>query len=171
MSLWTQFLHELKQPEYVHVLLNPLPVYGLAMGLLALVLAALARNRGAQVLALTLILVAALSVWPTAHFGEGGYDRVYAMSNQQAQQWLAWHAQLADWVVWIHSIVAALAAGALLSLWRWPRGERWLLGTTLVATVIALALAGFLAFVGGKVRHSEFRDGPPPVIVPPSASS
>ena len=27
------FLKGLDQPEYIHVLINPLPVYGLAMGL------------------------------------------------------------------------------------------------------------------------------------------
>ena len=28
-------LRDLRQPEYIHVLINPLPVYGLAMGLIA----------------------------------------------------------------------------------------------------------------------------------------
>lgn len=32
-------------PEYLHVLLNPLPVYGMAMGVLALGAALLARNK------------------------------------------------------------------------------------------------------------------------------
>ena len=41
------FLKGLEQPEYVHVLLNPLPVYGLALGLVALTIAlALRRPRG-----------------------------------------------------------------------------------------------------------------------------
>ena len=29
----------LSQPEYIHVLINPLPVYGLAMGIIALIIA------------------------------------------------------------------------------------------------------------------------------------
>ena len=35
----------LGDPEYLHVLLNPLPVYGLAMGLLGLVIALVSRSR------------------------------------------------------------------------------------------------------------------------------
>ena len=33
------FLKGLEQPEYIHVLINPLPVYGLAMGLIGLIAA------------------------------------------------------------------------------------------------------------------------------------
>ena len=32
------FLKGLKRPEYIHVLINPLPVYGLAMGLIVLII-------------------------------------------------------------------------------------------------------------------------------------
>ena len=167
MSLWTQFLHELRQPEYVHVLLNPLPIYGLAAGFLSLVLAWVARSRAARAVALTLILLTALSAWPVAHFGHAAYDRVYAMSGTPAQQWLDWHAYLAERFVWVYYTVAALAAGALFCLWRAPRWQRLSLALTLAATVVALSLGGFLAFVGGKIRHSEFRDGPPPVIIRP----
>lgn len=39
------FLQQLRQPEYVHVLLNPIPVYGMASGILALVVALILRSR------------------------------------------------------------------------------------------------------------------------------
>jgi len=32
-------LRDLRQPEYIHVLINPLPVYGLAIAVLGLVIA------------------------------------------------------------------------------------------------------------------------------------
>ena len=32
------FLKDLSQPEYIHVLINPLPVYGLAMGIVGLII-------------------------------------------------------------------------------------------------------------------------------------
>ena len=38
---------DLSQPEYIHVLINPLPVYGLAMGLLLIILIAL-RSLGEE---------------------------------------------------------------------------------------------------------------------------
>ena len=53
------FLRGLEQPEYVHVLLNPLPVYGLALGLVALMIALALRSREARICAFILILIAA----------------------------------------------------------------------------------------------------------------
>ncbi len=50
------FLKGLQQPEYVHVLLNPLPVYGVALGLAALTIALTLRSRRARICSLMLIL-------------------------------------------------------------------------------------------------------------------
>lgn len=161
-TLWTEFLRELHQPEYVHVLLNPIPVYGLALALIALVLALIFRSREAQAVALILIVLTAASAWPVAHFGSAGYDRVYSMSDGAAQKWLNWHAHLADRIVWAHYTAAALSIVALAALWKFPRWHRPALILTLAAALIALGLGGFLAFVGGKIRHSEFRNGSPP---------
>jgi len=38
-------IEHLSKPEYVHVLLNPLPVYGLAVGVLGLIIALLSKTR------------------------------------------------------------------------------------------------------------------------------
>ena len=38
-------LRDLRQPEYIHVLLNPVPVYGLAAGLIGLLVAICQRSR------------------------------------------------------------------------------------------------------------------------------
>ena len=44
MLLSATLLRDLQQPEYVHVLLNPLPVYGLLIGLIGLVLGLIFRR-------------------------------------------------------------------------------------------------------------------------------
>jgi hypothetical protein len=160
--LWSEFLRGLHQPEYVHVLLNPLPIYGLAMGLLTLVMALVFRDRRTQAVALALIVMTAAAAWPVAHYGSAGYDRVYSMSDASAQKWLNWHAHLADRIVWAHYAAAALATATLAGLWKFPRWHRPALILTLVATLAALSLGGFLAFVGGKIRHAEFRHDSPP---------
>ena len=53
------FLRGLQQPEYVHTLINPLPVYGLGIGLFALIIAMFLLNRSAHIPALTVIFLAA----------------------------------------------------------------------------------------------------------------
>ena len=42
------FFQHLSDPEYVHVLLNPIPVYGVAIGVIALVVALFFRTRAAR---------------------------------------------------------------------------------------------------------------------------
>ena len=42
-------LRDLRQPEYIHVLINPVPVYGLAVALIGLVIAILLRSRSGQI--------------------------------------------------------------------------------------------------------------------------
>ena len=94
--LWESILAHLKQPEYVHVLLNPLPIYGLALGGLALVIAMILRNRRAQITALILILIGAGSTIPVVHYGDAGYDVIESeMSSDQADAWLDAHGQRA----------------------------------------------------------------------------
>ena len=55
-------------PEYIHVLLNPLPVYGLSMGVLALAVAFFARSRAAKGVALGIIILTSAAAWPVLHY-------------------------------------------------------------------------------------------------------
>ena len=59
-----------RQPEYVHVLLNPLPIYGLAMGWIGLVIGFFLRSRPAKIATLVLILLSIESAFPVSDFGE-----------------------------------------------------------------------------------------------------
>ena len=67
---FTLLRQHLSDPEYVHVLINPMPVYGLSIGVLALVLALFLRHQRVTIAALVLVFVTALSAWPTYHYGE-----------------------------------------------------------------------------------------------------
>src|SRR5436305_12238135 len=82
------FLQHLRDPEYMHVLLNPLPVYGLAFGTLALALALLLRNYRVTVAALVLVFVGAISTSPVYPYGESAYHRLNPISHAHRQHWL-----------------------------------------------------------------------------------
>lgn len=162
-------LHQLKQPEYVHVLLNPIPVYAMACGILALVVALALRSRPAQITAFVVVIFAALSVWAVADYGDRAYDRVYSMSNQNAQQWLDVHMHRADIGSWVFYATALIAAVALVLPRFRPRTQLPLALATLILALASLAAGSWISHAGGKVRHSEFRDGPPPNPVPHEA--
>ena len=158
------FAQDLSQPEYIHVLINPLPVYGLLMGIIGLILALLLRSRPAQVATLALILLCGAVAWPVAHFGDEAYDRVLAMSDEAGSAWLKAHAHRADELVWFFYGLAALAAIAIFAPLKWPKTALILALVTLLFSFAVLGMGGYIAYAGGKVRHREFRNEPPPPV-------
>lgn len=161
-------LRDLRQPEYLHVLLNPLPVYGLGAGIIALIAALLLRSRAAQVAALVVVLICAASAWPVVYLGHQGYDRVLSMTDDPGRAWLDEHEERGDDLVWSFYALVALAAVAIAVPTKWPRSGTALAITTLLMSILCLGLGAYIAQAGGKIRHREFRNVPPPAEATPA---
>lgn len=155
-------LRDLQQPEYLHVLLNPLPIYGLLIALFGLIAATYLRSRGGQLTALVLIFASALSVWPVAYHGDQAYDRVLAMADDDGQAWLKAHEHRADELIYFYYALAFVSAAAIFAPKKWPRSARPLVYATMLLAVVSLAAGMYIAYAGGKIRHREFRTVPPP---------
>jgi alpha-D-ribose 1-methylphosphonate 5-triphosphate synthase subunit PhnH len=158
-------LRDLQQPEYLHVLLNPLPVYGLAIALFGLIAALFWGTQGGQVTALVLIFVCAASAWPVAHYGEAAESSVLAMADDDGQAWLKAHAHRADELIYVFYVLALVSAAAIFAPKKWPRTARPLAITTLILAVVSLGTGFYIARAGGKIRHKEFRNTPPPATI------
>jgi len=156
------FLRGLQQPEYVHTLINPLPVYGLGIGLFALIIAMFLRHRSAHITALTVIFLAAASAWPVKYYGDEAYDRVLSMSDETGSAWLAAHEDRADKFIWSFYLLAVVAAAAIVLPRKFPKTAMPLIISTILLSIASLAAGGYIAYAGGKIRHREFRTGPPP---------
>jgi plastocyanin len=163
-------LRDLRQPEYIHVLLNPLPVYGLAGGLIGLLVAICQRSRPAMIAALVVVLIGAAAAWPVHEYGEQAYDRVLSMSDDTGRAWLAVHRERAEDLIWFFYAVAVLSTLALVVPIWWPRLSLWLAVAVLVLGAILLGAGGYIAYAGGRVRHREFRNESPPKGVPKSGA-
>jgi hypothetical protein len=162
LSAWESILAHLKQPEYIHVLLNPIPIYGLALGALALVIAMALKNRGAQITALILIFIGAGSTIPVIHYGDAGYDIIESqISSDQADAWLDAHGQRALRAAPAFDTLIALSLIALLLPWKWPKSALVLNSLTLALTIVDFGLAGWIGYAGGQAMHKEFRAGMP----------
>src|SRR5438874_4354319 len=156
------FFQHLRDAEYMHVLLNPLPVYGLAFGTLALALALLLRNHRVSVAALVLVFVGAISAWPVYQYGELAYDRVKSMSDAPGEQWLDEHMARGEKLIWLFYVLAGVAAIGVGAVLKWPRTSFPITVGTLVLGGATLGTGGYIAYAGGHVRHKEFRFEPPP---------
>jgi len=162
-------LRDLRQPEYIHVLINPLPVYGLAMGLLGLIVAFFVKSRRAQIVTLIIILVSAASAWPVYEFGEQAYNRVLTMADEPGQAWLDEHKDRGEDLIWLFYTLAILSAIALLAPRMWPRSAGPLVIAAILLGAATLGAGGYIAYAGGKIRHREFRNVPPPAKKPDEA--
>jgi hypothetical protein len=151
------------RPEYLHVLLNPMPVYGLSMGLLALCAGLLMRSRRSIIAALLVIFVSGLMAWPVYYFGEQAYDRVLAMSDVAGDAWLDEHMARGEKLIYAFYLLAAVALAGMIAPLKWPRSSLPIAIATLVLGGVAMGVGGWIAYAGGHVRHAEFRFEPPPM--------
>jgi hypothetical protein len=155
-------LRDLRQPEYIHVLINPLPVYGLAMGWIGLIVALFLGSRRAQIATLAIVLLAAASAWPVFEFGEQAYDRILSMTDEDGKAWLDAHQDRAEDLIYFFYALALLSAAAIAVPVKWPKSSTPLVIAALLLGTVVLGMGGYIAYAGGKIRHREFRNVPPP---------
>jgi hypothetical protein len=155
-------LRDLQQPEYIHVLLNPLPVYGLLAGLIGLVIALALRSRRAQIATLTVVLLSSISAWPVYEFGQQGYDRVLSMTDDDGEAWLNEHLHRAENLIWVFYALAGLSGFAIALPIKWPKSSLPLVLAVILLGGVTLGTGGYIAYAGGRVRHREFRNEPAP---------
>ena len=152
----------IQQPEYVHLLLNHFPITGLFVALLFLLVGVLSNHRFTLLLSLAMVGVLSLSAWPVAHYGEQGYDRVLSMADDDGAQYLKHHEELADRWIFLYYITAGAAALALMVGWKKQRHLRSAAIAVALLAIASLIAGAAIADCGGKIRHREFRFGPPP---------
>src|SRR5215831_19161670 len=140
------FIHGLQQPEYVHVLLNPLPVYGLLVAWIGLFIAFFSKSRRAQVATLVLVLVSSLSAWPAYEFGQQAYDRVLSMTDQDGHGWLDEHRDRAEDLIWIFYALAVLSAIAIAAPIKWPKSSAPLVVAVILVAAGTLGAGGYIAY-------------------------
>ena len=151
-------------PEYLHVLLNPLPVYGLAVGAFGLLIALISRSRAARVTALALILISGFSAWPVYHYGEEAYNNVLTLADSDGQKWLAEHQRRGEKLIYFFYAVAALSMVTIGAEFKLRRASVPFAVATLILAAADLGIGGYIAYAGGRIRHKEFRYEPAPAI-------
>jgi len=152
----------LADPAYRHVLLNHLPIIGLAMALLVLLIGLGLRQRPMQITSLVLIAMTAGAAWPVAQYGDAAYPAIYDGLDGHGRAWLDHHAEVAEtWLPVLYATclaaIAAVAAGVL---------KRSLLNLGCIAVFVlgcaAFTGAALVAKAGGQIKHPEFRLTDPP---------
>lgn len=153
-------------PEYFHVLLHPVLIVGLAMALAMLAAAWAVRSKAAQVIALALVLACSAMAWPVLGLGQNAYNRIRPQADEAGQAWAREHMRRAETFIYVFYGTALLAGVALLAHRKWPKAVKPFTAAVLIAGASSLAVGGWISKAGGRIRHPEFRQTPPPPTQP-----
>jgi hypothetical protein len=158
------YLDLLGNPAYRHMLLNHIPIIGLALALVVLLAGLAWRQNALLFTGLVLVAIASGCSIVVAHYGDAAYTAIYDTLDGAGRKWLDYHAELAQtWLpVLIANAVLAVLATALGMARR--RLLPWAAVAVALATLAAIGAAGIVARAGGQIQHPEFRISDPPVV-------
>ena len=88
------------------------------------------------------------------------------MSDDPGRAWLDEHMDRAEDLIYFFYALALLALAAIVAPIKWPRSATALLIATILLGAATLGIGGYIAYAGGKIRHREFRNVPPPPAKP-----
>ena len=150
-------MSELTKPGYLHVIINHLPIIGLAMGIFAMAIALFLRSRAAQITALAVVAFAAASGPVVFITGEKAYKPIRKLTDDAGSDYLDEHMDRAEQTIGLFYALAILAlAGQFVPIW-WPKIGTPIFTLTLLLAIISFGAAIYVAQPAGKIRHSEFR--------------
>ena len=161
----------LRKPEYIHIVLNHLVIYGTILGALALAVSLVLRSRAAQITALIVTLIAAASAYPVLVSGQRAYKTIRGLADDTGAEALDEHMDRAEKTIVIFYLLALLALAGLLVPIKWPKTGLVLTATTLVLAFVCFGLSLYIAQEGGRVRHPEFRPAETSETPKPSSKS
>lgn len=132
-SLWQSF----GDAEYLHLLLEPLPLFGLGLGLVFLLAGTLLRESKMRMVALLVMALSCLSVQPYLQLRAQAEPRILALQDPAYHALTKQQTELRNSTAWVYYGLAVACVVVLVL----GRGSRAFLLNTLIAL---LAIAGLL---------------------------
>lgn len=151
-------------PEYIHLLINHVPIHGLAVATLFLLFALIFKKKTCTIFACVGVLLTSLSIPFVMGSGESAYERY--KHNQEIRDHISnagmeyahLHYEHAETGAKLTYLLILLSAAALLSLKFKPGWFTTLSWITLVVAILALLVNAWIASSGGKIRRPDFQN-------------
>jgi hypothetical protein len=147
----------LQKPEYLHVVLNHLPIWGVILGAFALGISLLLKSRTAQITALAIVLVGGVAAFPVFVTGEQAYKPIRSLTDDPGSDWLDTHMERAEQWIGVFYVLAAVALAGIVVPIKWPKSAVPLAVAALVLALLSIGIGFYIAEAGGQIRHPEFR--------------
>jgi hypothetical protein len=143
--------------EYQHAFVSALPIFSLAIGVIALAFAIHFGNRQARVAALVVIGLSAALVWPVCYYL--GWHDVTMVWQQEENRWVSRETRPTEEFAYLFFVVAALSALTIFAELTTFRAGVNLAVATLLPGTLAVALGGYMLISTCRPldRHSQGR--------------
>jgi hypothetical protein len=156
----TDLWQSVRDPQYAHLLLESLPLYGLGIGLTFLIVAFLAGEKRTRLLALAVIALSCASVWPYLSFLLEATPRILATRPVSFGEMIEKQTQLRQDTAWVYYAMVAICVLAMaLTKSRYARHG-----------VLAVVVGGVLTFWMSVWLHKKECEVYHPNITLPQAS-
>lgn len=142
----------------LHLLLNHLPVLGIAFAVPLTLAGLLLRKDDLSKAGLWTFLLAGISAIAANYTGDGA-EHVVEHLPGVAESYIHAHEEAAEKALIAALLTGAGALGALIHAWRSGTLSRGICALVLAAGVPATGLMAWTAHLGGLVRHTELRGG------------
>lgn len=150
-TLW----QSVRDPEYAHLLLESVPLYGLAFGLILLIVAFVVQERKCRLLALGLIFLSCASVWPYLDFRQKATPRILATRAVEYGPIIRAQTQLRLDSAWPYYLMALVSLTAM-AITR-TRHARWGIVAVVIGSVALFWLSVWLHKKESEVYHPNIR--------------
>lgn len=114
--MWREFTdlwHSLRDPQYAHLLLESLPLYGLGIGLTFLIVSFLVGEKKTRMLSLLVIFLSCASVWPYLSFLMEATPRILATRPVSFGTLIEKQTQLRQDTSWVYYLMASISGLAM----------------------------------------------------------
>ena len=150
-TLWKSVL----DPEYAHLLMESLPLYGLAFGVTLLIVAYVVNERKCRMLALGLIFLSCASVWPYLDFRLKATPRILATRAVEYGPIIRAQTQLRQDTAWPYYLLAGTSL--VVMAMTHSRHARWGVVVVIIGSVALFWLNVWLHKKECEVYHPNIK--------------
>lgn len=155
-------------PAHIHLILNHIPIVGVAFVAVQLLIALIYRNHLMQKVSLVFLVVIALTTAIVYQTGDGTTAAVKNLPGVSAALIDA-HSSAAHFGLAVMFVIGCVALGGLLLFMRRDKLPRLFVVAVFVLTLVATGIMIWIGYLGGQIMHSEIRQQS--LIVAPLALS
>lgn len=146
---------------HIHLMLNHVPVVGIAVPIVFLLIDRARKNRGLEWLSLQMFVVVALLTIPVYLTGSPASHYMREMPGI-SRDLIHRHSDAADFAFWAMEALGALSLGALYKFRDSATVPQRFSSVLLLIALTTLGLMVWTANLGGKIRHPEIAEAGSP---------